>query len=102
MGFKDLLLLASLLCSPLLSAQELATGVQASQQPSIFPALSEAVITNSLDGKGLDGKDKSPYHLKLAVKQWTYQPFLQNGNPVEVSTTITVNFSLNGSTVERF
>jgi TonB family protein len=29
-----------------------------------------------------------------AVKQWTYQPYLLNGNPVAVETTITVNFSL--------
>lgn len=29
-----------------------------------------------------------------AVKQWVYQPYLLNGQPVEVDTTITVNFSL--------
>jgi protein TonB len=29
-----------------------------------------------------------------AVKQWTYQPTLLNGAPVEVVTTIDVNFSL--------
>jgi protein TonB len=27
-----------------------------------------------------------------AVKQWRYQPFLLNGQPVEVETTVTVNF----------
>ena len=32
-----------------------------------------------------------------AVKQWTYRPYLLNGNPVEVSTVITVNFSLNAT-----
>jgi len=32
-----------------------------------------------------------------AVKQWRYKPYLLNGNPVEVQTTITVNFTLNGS-----
>ncbi|MBW4037792.1 MAG: M56 family metallopeptidase [Acidobacteria bacterium] len=34
-----------------------------------------------------------------AVKQWTYAPFMHNGQPTEVDTTITVNFSLdtNGS-----
>jgi TonB family protein len=30
-----------------------------------------------------------------AVKQWTYQPYLLNGSPVEVETTITVNYNLN-------
>jgi periplasmic protein TonB len=29
-----------------------------------------------------------------AVKQWVYRPFLLNGDPVEVDTTITVNFNL--------
>jgi protein TonB len=29
-----------------------------------------------------------------AVKQWRYQPTLLNGEPVEVITTITVNFTL--------
>lgn len=29
-----------------------------------------------------------------AVKQWTYQPYLLNGTPVEVTTTITVNFQM--------
>jgi len=28
-----------------------------------------------------------------AVKQWTYRPYLLNGEPTEVDTTITVNFS---------
>ena len=29
-----------------------------------------------------------------AVRQWTYKPYLLNGNPVEVETTITVIYSL--------
>jgi protein TonB len=29
-----------------------------------------------------------------AVKQWRYRPYLLNGEPVEVETTITVNFAL--------
>jgi TonB family protein len=31
-----------------------------------------------------------------AVKQWAYKPYLLNGDPTEVDTTITVNFSLAG------
>ena len=30
-----------------------------------------------------------------ALKQWRYQPTLLNGEPVDVITTITVNFRLN-------
>ena len=29
-----------------------------------------------------------------AVKQWKYRPYMMNGNPVEVDTQITVNFTL--------
>lgn len=32
-----------------------------------------------------------------AVKQWTYKPYLLNGNPIEVDTTINVIYSLGGS-----
>jgi protein TonB len=31
-----------------------------------------------------------------AVKQWRYRPYLLNGDPVEVETTINVDFSLGG------
>jgi protein TonB len=31
-----------------------------------------------------------------AVRYWTYHPYLLNGEPTEVDTTITVNFNLNG------
>jgi protein TonB len=32
-----------------------------------------------------------------AVQQWRYRPYLLNGEPVEVETQITVNFTLNGN-----
>lgn len=31
-----------------------------------------------------------------AVRQWRYRPYILNGEPVEVDTTITVNFTLSG------
>ncbi len=31
-----------------------------------------------------------------AVKQWRYKPYLLNGDPVEVETTINVDFSFGG------
>jgi TonB family protein len=53
------------------------------------------------------GKDGSVQEIKLvsghpllapaaiaAVKQWTYKPLTMNGQPVEVSTQVTVNFAL--------
>lgn len=33
-----------------------------------------------------------------AVKQWTYKPYLLNGEPTAVETTITVNYNLGGAT----
>jgi protein TonB len=33
-----------------------------------------------------------------AVRQWKYKPYLLNGEPVEVDTQVTVNFTLNGGT----
>jgi TonB family protein len=32
-----------------------------------------------------------------AVRQWRYSPYLLNGEPTEVDTTITVNYALNGN-----
>jgi protein TonB len=29
-----------------------------------------------------------------AVRQWTYRPYLLNGQPTEVETTVTVNFNI--------
>jgi TonB family protein len=34
-----------------------------------------------------------------AVRQWTYKPYLLNGEPVEVETSITVNYTLGDSVV---
>ncbi len=54
----------------------------------------------SREGKPLSLKTvASPNRLlsdaaKQAVKQWRYTPTLLNGEPVEVVTTITVNFRL--------
>ena len=31
-----------------------------------------------------------------AVRQWKYRPYILNGEPVEVDTTVTVNFTLSG------
>jgi protein TonB len=31
-----------------------------------------------------------------AVRQWRYKPYMLNGEPTEVETTVTVNFNLGG------
>jgi len=53
------------------------------------------------DGRiqGLRMVEGNPLFAKAAleaVQQWTYKPYLLNGQPVEVDTTITVNFRLAG------
>jgi len=44
--------------------------------------------------KVLDGPPQLIQAAMDAVKQWVYQPTLLNGNPVQVETTIDVNFTL--------
>jgi TonB family protein len=89
-------------------------GVMASQivtktQP-VYPQeakdakLSGAVVLDAVIGK--DGTIKSLHLVSgpdvlaksawVAVKGWTYKPYLLNGEPVEVETTITVHYHLNG------
>ncbi|HVG26273.1 MAG TPA: M56 family metallopeptidase [Acidobacteriaceae bacterium] len=42
----------------------------------------------------VSGPDELAAAAVEAVRQWTYKPYVLNGQPVEVQTTITVNFSL--------
>jgi len=79
-------------------------------QPS-YPALArQARIQGSVVLQAEIGRDGSIQNLHLisghpmlapsaveAVKQWKYKPYILNQQPVEVETTITVNFSLAGS-----
>ena len=64
--------------------------------------LSGIVVLRAIIGKDgtikeltvLSGPDPFRESALSAVRQWTYRPFLLNGNPVEVDTTITVNYAL--------
>ena len=48
-------------------------------------------------GDALAKIDPRLYQAALdAVRQWRYKPYILNGEPVEVETTIQVNFTLNG------
>jgi len=67
--------------------------------------ISGTVVLHAIIGK--DGKVQflqavsGPENLAKAaidaVRQWTYKPYLLNGNPVEVDTVININFNLAGS-----
>jgi protein TonB len=47
-----------------------------------------------VDLKAVSGPEILRERALAAVRQWTYKPYLLNGEPVFVQTTVTVNFSL--------
>lgn len=78
-------------------------------QPDYPPLARQARIQGSVILEATISKDGAIENLRTisghpmlvpaainAVKQWRYKPYLLNGEPVEVETTIQVNFTLNG------
>src|ERR1700716_587883 len=78
-------------------------------QPSYPPLARQARIQGSVLLQAEISQDGSIQNLRLisghpmlapaaieAVKQWKYKPYILNGEPVEVETQITVNFTLAG------
>lgn len=78
-------------------------------QPTYPPLARQARIQGSVLLQAEISKDGAIQNLRLisghpmlapaaidAVKQWKYKPYYLNGEPVEVETQITVNFSLSG------
>jgi periplasmic protein TonB len=78
-------------------------------QPSYPPLAKQARISGSVILQAVIGKDGSIQGLKAvsghpmlipsaldAVRQWKYKPYILNGEPVEVDTQVTVNFTLAG------
>jgi len=78
-------------------------------QPNYPPLARQARIQGSVLLQAEISKDGSIQNLRLisghpmlapaaieAVKQWKYRPYILNGEPVEVETQITVNFTLAG------
>jgi len=56
-----------------------------------------AVIDKNGNIQNLEAESGHPLLIPAAidaVKQWHYRPYLLNGQPVEVETIVTVNFSL--------
>ena len=84
-SFGLLLLLSLIAAGPAwvsrATAQAIPDDVERPQPALDFPALSEAVTVNSLDGKEEDGKEKPPYHLKLS-----FQIFDMSGKAQEEGT----------------
>jgi len=78
-------------------------------QPAYPPLARQARIQGSVLLQAEISKDGTIQNLRLisghpmlapaaieAVKQWRYKPYILNGEPVEVETQITVNFTLSG------
>ncbi len=78
-------------------------------QPSYPPLARQARIQGTVVLQALIGKDGNIQNLHVvsghpmltnsaleAVKEWKYKPYYLNGEPVEVETTINVNFTLSG------
>ena len=78
-------------------------------QPTYPPLAKQARISGSVVLQAVISKDGSIENLKAvsghpmliqsaldAVRQWKYKPYFLNGEPVEVETQITVNFTLAG------
>jgi len=78
-------------------------------QPTYPPLARQARIQGQVMLQALISKDGSIENLRLisghpmlapaaleAVKQWKYKPYMLNGEPVEVETTVQVNFTLAG------
>ena len=63
--------------------------LKAAQEPTSSESLSWMQATKVLPMLAPSALD--------AVKQWIYQPYILDGSPTEVNTTITVNYNLNPS-----
>jgi protein TonB len=79
-------------------------------QPNYPPLAKTARVQGTVQLAAIIGKDGTIQNLHVvsghplltqaaldAVKQWRYKPYILNGEPVEVDTTIAVNFTLSGS-----
>jgi len=68
------------------------------QEPQIqAPVVLQALISKEGDIRELkliSGDSRFADTAMEAVKQWHYQPYLVNGQPVEVQTEITINFTI--------
>jgi protein TonB len=89
-------------------SQGIAQGLLMKRVPPIYPAAArQARIQGAVELQATIGKDGNITNLKQssgdkvlghaaidAVKQWKYRPYLLDGQPVEIQTQVTVNFTL--------
>jgi len=89
-------------------SQGVTKGLLIHRVEPLYPSLAKAArVQGEVVLKAIIDKDGNIQDLQLssghpmlvpsaiaAVKQWRYKPYLLNGNPVEVETTITVIFAL--------
>ena len=88
--------------------EEISQGLLVNQVKPVYPAVARAArIQGAVVLTALIGKDGAVQELELvsghpmlvpaameAVKQWRYRPYVLNGEPVLVQTTINVDFTL--------
>jgi TonB family protein len=89
------------------SAKAMAGNVLTKVDP-VYPEIARAAkVSGTVLLRAVIGKDGTMQRLDVvsgpdmlrgaaidAVRQWTYKPYLLNGNPTEVETTVSVDFSL--------
>lgn len=89
-------------------SQGVTEGLLIHKVQPVYPVLArEARIQGTVVLTALIAKDGTIQNLRVisgkpmlapaaidAVKQWRYKPYLLNGTPVEIETTVTVNFNL--------
>jgi TonB family protein len=89
---------------------DVATGLLLKKVAPIYPPIAfEARVEGTVILKGVIGKEGRILNLRAvggppmlqqaaidAVQQWVYRPYMLNGLPVEVETTITIPFTLSG------
>jgi TonB family protein len=96
--------------APVKVASGVIAGMALKQVQPVYPqSAKDNHVTGVVTMHALIGTDGHIYRLRLissadpdlaiaalaAVRQWTYRPYLLNGVPVEVETTINVNFTMN-------
>jgi protein TonB len=91
-------------------SQGVAQGNLLHEVKPMYPQIAKAArVSGAVVLQASISKDGSIQNLKVvsghpmlvqsaldAVKQWRYKPYMLNGEPVEVETQITVNFTLAG------
>jgi TonB family protein len=95
--------------NPVRVASGVVPGLRLTNVAPVYPAKSKANhTTGSVILRARIGRDGRIHSLKIistpdadlaiaslaAVRQWTYKPYLVNGEPSEVDTQITVNFNI--------